>query len=718
MSDTSSSDIAPRSDKPSGGGGFAGSGMALPSVTDLRSLFARPDLALAFAVLIILVVLILPMPAPLLDLLLAISITFSILVLMTALFIHQPLEFSSFPTILLIATMMRLALNLASTRLILSEGHTGTDAAGQVIQAFGNFVMQGNFVIGIIVFAILVIVNFIVITKGSGRIAEVAARFTLDAMPGKQMAIDADLSAGLINETDARDRRRRLEDESSFYGAMDGASKFVRGDAIAGLLITFINIIAGIIIGMAQKGLTMLDAAQTYTLLTIGDGLVSQIPALVVSTAAGLLVSKAGVDGAADKALFGQLSGYPKALGMSSFVMVVMGLLPGVPMLPFFLLGGAAGGLAWNAIRNQKAAEVASARIQVEEQAEQVPSEEPISSALHIDELRLELGYGLLPLINEGDGDLLTDQIKALRRQIASEMGFVMPSVRILDNMQLEASSYMIKVKEVDAGKGEVHIGQFMVMDPNGQQVDLPGAHTTEPTFGLPATWIDASLREEADFKGYTVVDPATVISTHLTEILKSNMSELLSYAEVQKLLDELPQEHQKLIDDIIPSQISVTGIQRILQALLAERTSIRDLATILEGVAEAVSFTSDTTLITEHVRSRLSRQICATNQGPQGYVALLAMSPQWEMKFGESLVGQGEDRQLAMAPSDLQDFITSVRERFEEAALEGEMPVLLTSPGVRPYVRSIIERFRPQTVVLSQSEIHPQAKLKTVGQI
>ena len=717
MSDTSSSDIAPGPEQPSGTR-FAGGNFSLPGLNDLRGLFARPDLALAFGVMVILVVLILPMPAALLDLLLAVSITFSILVLMTALFIHQPLEFSSFPTILLIATMMRLALNLASTRLILSEGHTGTDAAGRVIEAFGNFVMQGNFVIGVIVFAILIIVNFIVITKGSGRIAEVAARFTLDAMPGKQMAIDADLSAGLINESEARERRRRLEDESSFYGAMDGASKFVRGDAIAGLLITFINIIAGIVIGMAQKGLSMNDAAQTYTLLTIGDGLVSQIPALVVSTAAGLLVSKAGVDGAADKALFGQLSGYPKALGMSSFVMVVMALLPGVPMVPFLMLGGIAGGLAWNAGRAQKVAEAAQIQVQLEEQAEQAPAEEPISSALHIDELRLELGYGLLPLINEADGDQLTDQIKALRRQIASEMGFVMPSVRILDNMQLEASSYMIKVKEVEAGKGEVHIGQFMVMDPQGRQVDLPGAHTTEPTFGLPATWIDASLREEADFKGYTVVDPATVISTHLTEILKSNMAELLSYAEVQKLLDELPPDHQKLVDDIVPSQISVTGIQRILQALLGERISIRDLATILEGVAEAASFTSDPTQITEHVRSRLSRQICAINQGPQGYLALLALSPQWEMKFGESLVGQGDERQLAMAPSDLQDFITGVRDRFEEAALDGEMPVLLTSPGVRPYVRSIVERFRPQTVVLSQSEIHPQAKLKTVGQV
>ena len=383
---------------------------------------------------------------------------------------------------------------------------------------------------------------------------------------------------------------------SSFFGAMDGASKFVRGDAIAGLLITFINIIGGIVIGMAQKDLSMGDAATTYTLLTIGDGLVSQIPALVVSTAAGLLVSKAGVDGAADKALFGQLSGYPKALGMSAFVMLVMAILPGVPMLPFLLLSAIAGGLAWNAIRSHEASAQEAAQAEIQAAAAEVPAEEPISNALHLDELRLELGYGLLPLISEGDGDQLTDQIKALRRQLASDMGFVMPSVRILDNMQLDGTTYVVKVKEVEAGKGEVYVGQHMVMDPQGQQVDLPGAHTTEPTFGLPATWIDSSLREEAAFKGYTVVDPATVISTHLTEILKANMAELLSYAEVQKLLDDLPSEHQKLIEDIIPAQISVTGVQRILQSPLSERISIRDLATILEGIAEATSFTSDTT--------------------------------------------------------------------------------------------------------------------------
>ena len=700
----------------------------------LASLAKRPDLTLAIGVIGILVVLILPMPAPILDFLLAISLIFSVLVLMTALFIQHPLEFSAFPTVLLIATMLRLALNLASTRLILNNGHEGTGAAGQVIEAFGYFVMQGNFVIGLIVFSILVIVNFVVITKGSGRIAEVAARFTLDAMPGKQMAIDADLSAGLISEDDARTRRKRLEDESAFYGAMDGASKFVRGDAIAGLLITFINIIGGMVVGVAQMDLTMGEAGQTYTLLTIGDGLVSQIPALIVSTAAGLLVSKAGVDGAADKALMAQFSSYPKALGMSSAVMVVMSLLPGIPMLPFLALAAGAGGLAWAANKRQLAEEAedggapatrAGAQAGVAGpagagtgEAEQDGENAPIGDALHMDELRVELGYGLLPLVNGPEGDKLTSQIKALRRQLASDMGFIMASVRILDNMQIAANNYVIKVKEVDAGHGELKPGQFMVMDPAGNQVDLPGHHTTEPTFGLPATWVDASLSDDAQFKGYTVVDAATVLSTHLTEILKANMAELLSYAEVQKLIGEIRGEHRKLADELIPSQISITTLQRILQGLLSERISIRDLPTILEGVAEGVTFTTDIALLTEHVRTRLARQISAANRAPEGYVPLIALSPKWEQAFAESLISEGDQRQLAMAPSQVHDFVQEVNGAYEEAAKTGELPVLLTSPGIRRFVRTIIERFRPQTVVMAQSEIHPQAKLKTVGTI
>jgi flagellar biosynthesis protein FlhA len=692
-----------------------------PSLSDIANLLKRGDIALALGIMTILVVLILPLPSMVLDLFLAISITFSILILMTSLFIQAPLEFSSFPTILLISTMLRLSLSLASTRLILSRGHEGTEAAGHVIEAFGNFVMGGNFVIGIIVFAILVTVNFVVITKGSGRIAEVAARFHLDGMPGKQMAIDADLSAGLIDEKVARERRKALEDESGFFGAMDGASKFVRGDAIAGLLVVFINIIGGIIIGVAQQGLSFGEAARTYTLLTVGDGLVTQVPALIVSTAAGLLVSKAGISGAADKALIRQFSGYPQALGMASAVMFVLGMLPGIPMIPFLALSSGAGWMAWSAMKHKrvKAVEDAKAAAAPAAQAAAAAAEEPISAALKIDDLKIELGYALLPLVNGPDGtDRLTEQIKALRRSLAIEMGFVMPSVRILDNVQLEANTYIIKIKEVDAGSGKIWPNQFMVMDPAGGHVSIPGIHTKEPTFGLPATWVDASLKEEASLKGYTVVDAATVLSTHLTELLKGNMSDLLSYGEVQKLLKELPKEQSELVKDISPSQITVSGIQRVLQLLLAERISIRDLSTILEGVADALSVSRNPTTMVEHVRARLARQICAQNTSHNGYLPLIALSAKWEQAFAEALVGQGEERTLAMQPTKLSEFMTAVRDAFERAAREGEAPVLVTSAGIRPYVRSLVERFRAQTTVLSQAEIHPRARLKTVGSV
>jgi flagellar biosynthesis protein FlhA len=693
-------------------------GIKLPGLGDVGAFFKRGDLALAVGVLTILVVLILPLPPLLLDFSLAISIIFSVLILMTALFIHTPLEFSAFPTVLLIATMLRLALNLASTRLILSRGHEGTDAAGHVIEAFGNFVMSGNFVIGIIVFAILVIVNFVVITKGSGRIAEVAARFHLDAMPGKQMAIDADLSAGLIDEKEARRRRQKLEDEGGFFGAMDGASKFVRGDAIAGLLVVFINIIGGMIIGIAQQGLSFADAAHSYTILTVGDGLVTQVPALIVSTAAGLLVSKAGVVGAADKALLSQLSGYPKALGMSGAVMLVMALLPGIPILPFMALGSGAAALAFIVDRRMKVTLAAETQ-KTEAAAKSEAADEPIAAALKIDDLKVELGYALLPLVNAPDGsDRLTEQIKALRRSLAVEMGFVMPAVRLLDNVQLDANTYVIKIKEVEAGSGKVWTGQYMVMDPAGGQVKLPGTHTTEPTFGLPATWIDGSHKEDASMKGYTVVDAATVLSTHLTELLKSNMAELLSYGEVQKLLKELPKEQSDLVKDLVPNLITISGIQRILQILLAERVSIRDLATILEGIADGIAGSRNPVMLAEHVRARLSRQLCAQHTSPGGYLPLVALSAKWEQAFAESMVGQGDDRQLAMQPSRLSEFITLVRERFEEAAREGEAPVLVTSGNIRPYVRGIVERFRAQTPVLSQSEIHPRSRLKTVASI
>ena len=693
-------------------------GTPIDILTRMATALRRGDIALALGVIAILVVLVLPMPKWALDISLALSLTFSVLILMTVLFIEKPLDFSSFPTVLLIATILRLALNLASTRLILSDGHEGTAAAGRVIEAFGRFMMGGNFVIGIIVFAILVIVNFIVITKGSGRIAEVSARFSLDAMPGKQMAIDADLSAGLIEESEARTRRRSLEDESAFFGSMDGAAKFVRGDAIAGLLITFINIIGGIIIGVAQKGLTLADASHTYTVLTVGDGLVTQIPALIVSTGAGLLVSKAGTQGSTDKALFGQIGNYPRALGMSSGLMAVMSLLPGIPMLPFLLLATITGSVAWRLTTQQvrKSEEKTVAKATAEAAA--LPTEEPIATALHIDHVRLELGYALLTLINNEKGERLTDQIKALRRQLANEMGFVLPAVRIQDNMQLPSNTYVVRIKEIEAARGEVRPGMLLVMDPRGDKITLAGEETVEPTFGLPAMWIGEDQREEGQFRGYTVVDPPTVITTHLTEVIKDNMSEMLSYSETQKLLDEMGPDEQKLVADVIPQQISVGGIQRVLQNLLSERTSIRDLPTILEGVSEACGYTRNITAITEHVRSRLARQISEANVNEQNFIPLISLSPEWEQTFAEALVGEGDDVQLALAPSRLQEFINLMRQTFERQAMLGETPVLLTSPRVRPYVRSIVERFRGATVVMSQNEIHPKAKIKTLGQI
>ncbi len=686
----------------------------------IRAGMTSPELFLPIGIMSILVLLLIPLPTWLLDLSLTISITLAVVILMTVVFIQSPLELTSFPTILLISTMLRLGLNVASTRLILSEGHTGTNAAGQVIEAFGGFVAGGNYVIGVIVFSILVLINFIVITKGAGRIAEVAARFTLDAMPGKQMAIDADLSAGLVNEDQARKRRKDLESESSFFGAMDGASKFVRGDAIAGILITFINIVGGIIIGVVQRDMSLADAAENYTLLTIGDGLVSQIPALIVSVAAGMLVTKAGVTGATDKALFGQLSGYPSALGIASALLTLMAMIPGIPAWPFLTMAALAGTAAFLVSQaNAKKKLDEESRILDEEAAsEAVPKDEPISSALQIDLIRLELGYGLLPLINASQEHKLTDQIKALRRQLASDLGFVMPAVRIQDNLQLPANTYIIRVKEIEAGRGDLRPAMQLCMDPRGEKISLPGEATVEPTFGLPAVWIQDNQREEAMFRGYTVVDSATVITTHLTEIIKDHMSELLSYAETQKLLDELPQGQQKLVSDLIPSAISMGAVQRVLQNLLTERVSIRDLPTILEGVAEAVGYTRNLTQITEHVRSRLARQISDNNTNSSGFVALVTLSPAWEQSFQESIVGQGEERQLAMAPSKLQDFINQVRTVFERQAMQGETPALLVSPPIRPFVRSVIERFRPVTVVISQNEIHPKAKIKTVDQI
>ncbi len=666
------------------------------------------DVGLALGVIALLAVLVVPLPTVLLDLGLALSVTASVLVLMVSIFLARPLDFTSFPTLLLLTTLLRLSLNVATTRLILSHGHEGPAAAGHVVQAFGGFLMGGDVVIGVILFAILLVVNFMVITKGSGRIAEVAARFSLDAMPGKQMAIDADLGSGLINEATARVRRRELEEESGFYGAMDGAAKFVRGDAIAGLLITVINIFGGLAIGLVRHGMAFSDAASTFTTLTVGDGLVSQIPALLVSTAAGIVVTKGGVEGPADAALVRQLGGSAKPLMMASGAAAVLALMPGLPALPFLALAGLAGGGAWFRHKNPVAvAEVAPPSAAVEA---------PMGEALRIDSIRLELGFGLLGMAG-GEAPRLTEQIKGLRRSIAGEMGFVLPQVRIQDNLELEADSYTIRLKEIEVGRGVLRPMQLLAMDPGGGLPDLVGERTTEPAFGLPALWIEPALREEATVRGCTVVDPASVLATHLTELVRDGMAELLSHAETAKLLEELPREHQKLVAELIPAQITTGGVQRVLQALLAERVSLRDLPTILEGIHEGCALgLRAIPALAGHVRVRLARQLCDANTGPGGFMPLVTLSPAWEVAFAEAVVGPPEDRQLAMAPTRLGEFMQAFRAVFDQPAADGA--VLLCSGGVRPHVRAIVERLRPSTPVMSQAEVHPRARIRTVGTV
>lgn len=707
-------------------------GMNLPTLQwGLKVVSRRGDIFFALGIMAIIMVLLVPIPKQVLDLLLSISITISVLILMTVLFVEKPLQLSSFPTILLIATMLRLSLNIASVRLILSHGHLGADAAGQIIRVFGTLVTSGQVLIGGIIFMILTIINFVVITKGSGRIAEVSARFSLDAMPGKQMAIDADLSAGLIDEKVAKTRRKELEDESSFYGAMDGASKFVRGDAVAGILITFINFVGGIVIGTVQKDLTFAQALQTYTVLTVGDGLVSQIPALIVSTAAGLLVTKAGTAGSAEKAVLGQLTRSPSAMGVTSGLLFFMGGLLGFSGLPVLLLSGITGYISWRMMEAQKKEPgAATPGMPAKPGAPGVTDttgvagaeakgEEQIIDTLHIDILRLELGYGLLPLINYQKGNRLTEQIKALRKQMARDLGFIIPPVRIQDNMQLAPNTYIIKVKEVESGRGEIKADQLLVMNPAGAKINLPGEATTEPTFGLPAMWVADSYREEAQFKNYTVVDPPTVLTTHLTEVVKENMPEMLSYVETQKLIDDLPKNQQKLVSEVIPTQITISGIQRVLQNLLAEHVSIRDLPTIIEAISESSRAGQSITLITEHVRSRLARQISHACTSDAGYIPVVSLSAPWEQAFSEAITGTGnEERVLNMAPSRIHEFINIIRKKYDQFAGQGENPVVLTTPQIRPYVRSIIERFRASTIILSQNEIHPRAKIKTLGQV
>lgn len=676
--------------------------------------FIRKDLLFAAGIAVIILILILPMPTWLLDISLTISITFSVLILMTVIFIERPIDFSVFPTILLVSTMLRLSLNLASTRLILAHGHEGLSAAGQLIKAFGMLIMGGNFVIGIIVFAILIIVNFVVITKGSGRIAEVSARFTLDSMPGKQMAIDADLSAGLIDEATAKQRRRELEIETNFFGAMDGAAKFVRGDAIAGLLITFINIIAGMIIGIVQQGISFQEASTTYTLLTVGDGLVSQVPSLIVSTASGMLVSKAGSDVSTDKALFTQLGSYPSAIGMSAFLMLCFTLLPEIPKLPFLLISAILGYLAFVITKcEEKAVE------QAKQQEQEAPKsdEEEIADNLKMENIKIELGIGLLSLMKEDAPINIISKIKILRKEMALDMGFIIPQVRIKDNFQNDNNQFSIKIKDLLVIKGNVYPDKYMIVN-GAHDVDIDGINDKDPYFNIDVVWIDETKKDDAEESGYNLIDPASVIITSLSQVLQTHIHEIFSYSDTTVLLDQMDDAHQKLLKDIVPSQISVTLIQRVLQDLLSEGVSIKDLGTIVEGIAEVSAYVKSPAQIIEHVRTKLKRQITSSVIADDGVMHIIAIDPVVEQNFINSLTGDNDNKQIGVPPTELQQFIFNLSNAYGKSLNDNGNAAIVVSDVLRRPIRNLTERAIPEAKILSQNEIYPRTKLTIDTQV
>ncbi len=678
----------------------------------------RNNLIASLGVVGILLLMVLPLPSPALDLFLALNITISLLVFLLALYVIKPLDFPIFPSLLLLTTLFRLSLNIASTRLILLHGHEGPDAAGKIIMGFGEFVVGGNYVVGGIVFAILVIINFVVITKGSGRIAEVAARFTLDAMPGKQMAIDADLNAGLIDENEARRRRKEVAKESEFYGAMDGASKFVRGEAIAGLIIMAINVIGGFIIGVLQQDMPASSAAQSYTLLTIGDGLVSQIPALIISTAAGILVSRAASSTSMGSEFVKQFALHPQALGVTSGVVFFFGMVPGLPAVPFSILSAGMAALAWIAYREQsRASEQAASEEAKESKAEaaQPGSSEEVEQLLTMDILELEVGYGLIPLVDEEQGGDLLERIKSIRRQFAQEMGIIVPPLHVRDNLQLNPGQYSILIKGIDVAKGELLMGHLLAMDPGNVKKKLEGIPTTEPAFGLPALWIPAEKREEAQLAGYTVVDLSTVIATHLAEIIKKNADELLGRQEVQRLLNALAKTHPKTVEEVTES-LSLGLIQKVLQNLVREGISIRDLLTISETLADYAPVTKDPDILTEYVRQKLGRAIVKPFLTEEGSLPVLTVDTSLEEQLRNSVQQTEHGSFLALDPANAQRIIQAIQKGVEEATQRGFQAVILTNPAIRRHLRKLIERFVPDVTVLSHSEIPSNVKLESVA--
>ena len=700
----------------------------------LNKLTRHSDVFMAVGVIAILGVMIIPLPALFLDLLLAFSITTALIILLVAMYTVKPLQFSVFPGLLLVVTLFRLSLNVASTRLILGDAY-----AGKIIQAFGSFVVKGNYVVGFVIFLILIVINFVVITKGAGRVAEVTARFTLDAMPGKQMSIDADLNAGLIDEGEARRRREEIAREADFYGAMDGASKFVRGDAIAGLIITMLNIFGGFVIGVLQRKMGFSEALQTYTLLTVGDGLVSQIPALVISTSAGLIVTRAASESNLGRDLTTQILSEPKAIVIAAGVLVFLGITPGMPMLPFFTLAAAAGAVAYGVRSARKAA----AELEAPEMApSERPEEEHIEDYLQVDPLELEIGYSLIPLVDaEQGGDLLT-RITHIRRECALELGILIPPIRIRDNIQLKPNEYFIKIRGDEMGRGELMVGRYMALNPGTAEEELEGIETTEPAFGLEANWISESQREQAELAGYTVVEAPAVLCTHLTEVLKAHAHHILCREDVRRLLDNVKREQPTLVEELVPDLLSVGAIEKVLKNLLGERVPIRDMLTILETLSDYAPLTKDTNLLTEYVRGALSRTISKPYCDEEGTVRAITLDPDVEQVLTDVLErlgsrtaageqgsrGAGASPQPPSSSAPLQGFpmppevfrrlCDSLSSEVEKMTLEGRLPLVLCSPTVRPYFKKLIEPVFPGLAVLSYNEIPPNAGVQSMGRV
>lgn len=666
---------------------------------------------LAVGVIGVLIIMIIPLPTFLLDLLLSFNITISIIILLMSMYVMKPLDLSVFPSVLLTVTLLRLSLNVASTRLILLHGNEGTAAAGQVIKAFGTFVVGGNYVVGLIVFFVLTLINFVVITKGATRIAEVAARFTLDAMPGKQMSIDADLNAGLITEADARRRRSEIEREADFYGAMDGASKFVRGDAIAGIVIILINIVGGLIIGVLQQGMQVADAARNYTLLTIGDGLVTQVPALIVSTAAGMLVTRSTSSSNLGADLTGQFFIQPKAIATASVMLFIFGLIPGMPKVSFIIISLITGALAYKLFKIVK-------KDEVREEAPAAAPKESVEKLLALDLMELEVGYGLIPLVDATQGGELLQRIKSLRKQLATDMGFIIPAIHIRDNLQLKPNEYLFLLKGIEIARGELMPGYWLAITPEEKGVMIKGMQTKEPAFGLPAVWVNEKEKENIQAKGVIVVDCATIVTTHLTEIIKSHADELLGREEVRVLLDNLAVSYPKVVEELVPSVISIGTLQKVLQRLLKERVSVRDLLTILETLADYVPITKNVDLLTSYVRQALARTISKQYKDDRGNISVVMLSPEVEDRISGAIQHTEHESYLIADPNLIQRIIGNLQKFVGTFTTKGLQPIVLCSPKTRIHVKKVLERFFPNIIVLSHNEITHDVNINSLGMV